>query len=141
MARLSSVCAECGGIYQAGGQSAYCEDCRPKPLNDIPRPKVSAVKRGYDWSWRKLSKRARELQPFCSDCYSPEDLTADHTVEAWERIAAGKTIGLEHVDVVCRTCNTDRGAARGDNIPQHRLEVDSELKARREMFDELFLED
>lgn len=67
---------------------------------------------GYDRAWRSLSIRARRLQPFCSDCGTVDDLTVDHSTEAWERKAEGKAIRLEDVDVVCRACNSARGPAR-----------------------------
>lgn len=75
-------------------------------------PKPSAHSRGYDAAWTKLSARARRLQPWCSDCGATEDLQADHTPEAWERKAAGKSIRLRDIDVVCGPCNRRRGAAR-----------------------------
>lgn len=73
-----------------------------------------------------MSKRARRLQPWCSDCGSVEDLTTDHSVAAWERKDAGKAIRLEDVDVVCRSCNSRRGRAR----PQGRGPLD-EVKGPR----------
>jgi 5-methylcytosine-specific restriction protein A len=75
--------------------------------------KPPAAARGYDAAWSRLSKRARRLQPFCSDCGSTEDLQADHSPEAWERKAEGLAIRLVDVDVVCGPCNRRRGAARG----------------------------
>lgn len=74
---------------------------------------VDATLRGYDASWKRLSKRARRLQPFCQTCGSTEDLQCDHTPEAWARKAAGKTIRLSDVQVLCGPCNRDAGAARG----------------------------
>ena len=75
--------------------------------------KPTAHKRGYDDRWTRLSKRARRLQPFCTDCGGTEDLQTDHTPEAWARKAAGKPIRLQDVEVVCGPCNRARGAARG----------------------------
>ena len=74
--------------------------------------KPSARLRGYDGAWDKLSQRARRLQPFCTDCGTREDLTADHSETAWERHDAGLAIRLEDIEVVCRPCNGRRGAAR-----------------------------
>lgn len=109
--RLQSICPDCGQPFDRDDNTtATCLDCRPTDN----RPKASADRRGYDWTWRKLSERARALQPFCSDCGSPEDLTTDHTPEAWARRAAGKVIRLRDIDVVCRPCNASRGAARGE---------------------------
>lgn len=49
----------------------------------------------------------------CEDCGSPYDLTTDHSAEAWRRRELGKVIRLRDVAVVCRRCNSERGAARG----------------------------
>lgn len=68
--------------------------------------------RGYDWQWDQLSRRARRLQPFCTDCGSTEDLQGDHTPQAWERKAAGKPIRLRDIVVRCGPCNRDAGSAR-----------------------------
>lgn len=76
------------------------------------RAKPSRELRGYDEAWRKLSKRARRLQPFCTDCGATNDLQTDHTPEAWARRQAGLAIRIEDIDVVCGPCNRRRGAAR-----------------------------
>lgn len=70
--------------------------------------------RGYDQTWRRLSERARQLQPFCLDCGATDDLQADHTPQAWRRRAAGKPIRLQDINVLCGPCNRRRGSARGD---------------------------
>ena len=126
---LSSVCPECGNVFQREKSSAYCDDCRPKEQLWQLRGKTT-TERGYGARWQRLSKRARELQPFCTDCGRPDDLTADHTVEAWRRYEAGKSIRLRDIDVVCRDCNSARGEARGDNIGERRKIVDRERLAR-----------
>lgn len=75
--------------------------------------KAPAAQRGYDWQWTKLSRRARRLQPFCSDCGATDDLQADHSAQAWQRKAAGKAIRLQDIRVICGPCNRAAGAARG----------------------------
>lgn len=75
-------------------------------------PARSPEGRGYDWAWVQLSKRARRMQPWCTDCGAVDDLTADHSPRAWQRKAEGLPIRLRDVDVVCRSCNTLRGSAR-----------------------------
>jgi 5-methylcytosine-specific restriction enzyme A len=97
-----------------------CVQCgEPTDRNRCPqhrppdRRKVNAAARGYDWQWTKLSKRARRLQPWCTDCGTTEDLQTDHLPTAWERKAAGKPLRLADVEVVCGPCNRARGAARG----------------------------
>ena len=100
---LTKICTACGEL----SDQARCPDHRPKDQ------KAPAPARGYDNEWKRLSKRARRLQPFCEDCGSTADLQADHSPEAWEARAAGKPIKLSMVSVVCGKCNRDRGAARG----------------------------
>ena len=80
---------------------------------DRKRP---AADRGYDQAWRRLSARARKLQPFCTDCGEVDDLQLDHSPEAWAAKAAGKAITLAMTEVVCGPCNRLRGAARGDAV-------------------------
>lgn len=75
-------------------------------------PKTTATARGYDTQWRTLSEQARRLQPWCSECGTTLDLTADHSEEAWQRKAAGKGIRLVDIDVLCRSCNARKGRAR-----------------------------
>ena len=98
-------CIECGEISES-------ERCEAHKLKSGGTHSQSAYERGYDHAWRKLSERARRLQPFCSDCGSTEDLQTDHTPQAWARQAAGKAIRLKDVAVVCGPCNRARGAAR-----------------------------
>lgn len=86
------------------------------PEHTIAPAKASAAARGYGQAWRRLSVRARRMQPFCSDCGTEQDLTVDHSSEAWRRQAAGLAIRLVDVEVVCRGCNTRRGAARGAGV-------------------------
>ena len=104
--------------------STRCEEhtVRPEPIK--PRAKTAA--RGYNETWNKLSKRARRLQPFCSDCGATERLTADHSPEAWERHEQGLPIRLVDVDVVCDPCNQRRGPARGHGV--HRRLPDRTVK-------------
>lgn len=85
--------------------------------------KGTARERGYSSSWDRLSRRARKLQPFCEVCGAPDDLQADHTPEAWARVAAGKSIRLRDVRVLCGFHNREAGAARG---PRTRGEAPSE---------------
>lgn len=109
MTPLRRPCLDCGEPTDA----TRCEQCRPRD----PQLK-STRERGYGTTWRKLSERARRLQPWCTDCGTVNDLTADHSPEAWQRYEAGKTIRLDDIEVVCRPCNSRRGKARGD-APSH----------------------
>lgn len=64
--------------------------------------KSSRQARGYDEAWTRLSRRARQLQPWCSQCGTTEDLTADHL--RWPARS------LKDVDVLCRSDNARKGA-------------------------------
>lgn len=99
-----SPCIDCG----APTTGSRCSD------HQLPSPPktVSRAAAGYDSVWRRLSVRARRLQPWCSDCGTSDDLTTDHSTEAWKRRSEGKVIRLVDVDVVCRSCNSKRGRAR-----------------------------
>ena len=100
-----------------------CIDCgTPAPTTRCtehtkPDLRGTATQRGYDSTWAALSRRARRAQPFCTDCGARDDLTVDHSPEAWARKNAGLVIRLQDVDVCCRSCNSKRGRARptGEN--------------------------
>lgn len=98
-----------------------CLDCGepatgPRCAEHTLDPKPDATTRGYDAAWKRLSKRARRLQPWCESCGGTEDLQTDHTPEAWARKAAGKPIRLQDVRVLCGPCNRAAGAARGTTV-------------------------
>lgn len=98
-------CIVCGEL----SEGSRCEECSPRPA---ALRGSSPDQRGYDAAWRRLSRRARQLQPFCLDCGSEDDLTADHLPSAWERKAAGLPLRLVDVEVVCNGCNAARGSSR-----------------------------
>ena len=98
-------CLKCG----EPSEGRRCEICAP-PASVLR--KTSARERGYDAAWDRLSRKARRLQPWCSDCGTEEHLTADHLPGAWEREEAGLPLRLEDVEVVCNDCNVRRGSSR-----------------------------
>lgn len=95
-------CLDCGEL----SPESRCSDCT------APREDLSSRERGYDSAWDRLSRRARALQPWCQDCGSTDDLTADHTPEGWRRKARGLALRLVDVEVVCQSCNKKRGSSR-----------------------------
>lgn len=115
--RLRSICPECGEPFtRQAGAGASCAECKPIPTTGTrqarERERGTRRERGYDNAWLRLSARARKLQPFCSECGATDDLTADHSAEAWRRKEAGKVIRLKDIDVLCRRCNSERGDPR-----------------------------
>ncbi|WP_347955445.1 hypothetical protein [Gordonia aichiensis] len=107
---IPKPCLTCGEPTNAG----RCPDCHlnDRRTRDNQRTRDNTTTRGYDTTWRKLSERARRLQPWCTDCGAVDDLTADHSPEAWHRKHNGKPIRLQDIDVVCRRCNARRGRAK-----------------------------
>lgn len=103
-------CADCGEPTE---QSRCDEHRREARRHERKDPEKAA---GYDWQWRKLSRRARKLQPFCTDCGATSDLQADHTPAAWARKERGLAIRLQDIAVRCGDCNRKAGAARGTNV-------------------------
>ena len=88
-------CLECG----TPGPTGRCDrHRRPEPS------KPSPSRRGYDRAWQRLSRLARDLHPWCSDCGATEDLTADHL--RWPAYTLGD------VQVVCRRCAGARPVRR-----------------------------
>ena len=124
MTTLPAPCLACG--IAATLTQGRCGDCHRAKRREYaatsyerhgrrqrPEREVQASK------WKRLSKRARALQPFCTDCHRTpaqlaehEQLEADHTPAAWAAVLAGRAITLQMVEVVCSTCNVARGPAQ-----------------------------
>lgn len=103
MSTLRRPCLECG-------EPTSGSRCPEHARVDA---KLSARERGYDTTHDKLSRQARKLQPFCTDCGRQDDLQLHHLPIAWERKGQGKRIRLVDVEVLCGPCNRGRGPARG----------------------------
>ena len=97
------------GLCGNPSPSSRCEQHPWENRNKRPN-KATREARGYDHNWRRLSQRARELQPWCSHCGTTDDLTADHL--QWP----ART--LRDVDVLCRPCNSTKGAPTPENDPR-----------------------
>jgi 5-methylcytosine-specific restriction protein A len=102
------ACLDCGELTEG----VRCEECSP---GTATLRGLSARQRGYDAAWERLSKRARELQPWCLDAHLGPcrgELTADHLPTAWQRKDAGLPLRLVDVEVVCQGHNDARGSSR-----------------------------
>ena len=97
---LPRPCAGCGRIVR----DSRCLEC--KRLLDRQRP--TRTQRGYDYSWMKLSRKLREIQPFCSirGCTS-KDLTVDHIIPLAE--APHLRLEVTNLRVLCRSHNSQKG--------------------------------
>ena len=96
-------CAQCGDIIATG---TYCTECKPKPAATTKvRPKGHV--HTNTTRWKRLSDKARKLQPWCVDCGAHDDLTGDHIIP----VSEDPTLAYEvlNIAVRCRTCNSRRG--------------------------------
>jgi 5-methylcytosine-specific restriction protein A len=107
-------CLDCGQVIQPPSDDVHwlclCSECDGKRKANSPTKrgkrlsKKSGTALGYNQAWRRLSKEARRIYPYCMDCGTQDDLTADHL--HWP----ART--LLDVEVVCRACNSKRGPLR-----------------------------
>lgn len=79
------------------------------PQHRLPDRRPSPSRRGYGRAWARLSRYVRALSPVCVDCGATDNLTADHL--RWP------ATGPADVEVVCRACNSRRGARRVGGQP------------------------
>ncbi|VDR40031.1 Uncharacterised protein [Tsukamurella paurometabola] len=93
-------CLHCGDLITSGTR---CASCTPA---DTKKPRKIAHA-GTDSQWRRLSVRARRMQPFCIDCHTDRDLTADHIIPV--DVAPELAYAMENITVRCRTHNSARG--------------------------------
>lgn len=104
-------CLDCGTPTEAGSR---CAECAPAARVDRRRGRKRERRSS---AWDRLSKRARRAQPWCSECGSTDDLTADHVVP----LADGGPMlpGPAGVAVLCRSCNARKGSGGrpGDGPP------------------------
>ena len=99
MKRFKSPCLYCGIL----SRGSTCKDC----LNAIAArdPKRAERNKRYNSEWHRLSRLARQMQPWCSRCGSRNDLTADHILS----LANGGNNVLENIMILCRKCNSSKG--------------------------------
>lgn len=89
-------CVVCG----EPGPRSRCPKHRTKDRR-VRKVKGNAA---HDPAWRRLSARARRDQPWCQDCGSSSDLTADHIIP--KSIAPELVHAPENFAVRCRSCNS-----------------------------------
>lgn len=76
------------------------------------RERETPEQRGYDSAWRRLSRRARSRQNFCTRCQSTRNLSVDHLPSAWWKKEHRLPITLRDVQVVCAKCQAELGSSR-----------------------------
>ena len=99
---MKRPCLDCGTLMDGGTR---CRSCRAV----VERRRGTPAQRGYDARWYALSQGARQQQGWCSQCGATRDLTADHVVP----LARGGANSWDNVVVLCRPCNSAKGATVG----------------------------
>ena len=98
MRKFYSPCLYCGIL----SRGSTCKSC----VNAIQSrdPKRAERNKRYNSEWQRLSRLARELQPWCSRCGSQKDLTADHILSLSD---GGQNI-MSNIMILCRSCNSSK---------------------------------
>lgn len=95
---ISRPCLGCGELIPS---ATYCADCQP--AEQVRKGPGDAA---YDRIWRKLSLKARSIQPWCTDCSGTAD-TTDHIIP--KSVAPELVHAIENCAPRCRSCNSYRG--------------------------------
>jgi 5-methylcytosine-specific restriction endonuclease McrA len=101
------LCRYCSRITTEG---RWHDECNRAYQREKSRRRRAAngttSQRGYDAVHRKLGMIAIARHPYCADCGSTDDLTADHVVPTSQ---GGKNV-MSNYEVRCRRCNSSRAA-------------------------------
>ena len=102
---MKRPCLDCGVLIDKARRCRAYE-------SQYQRQRGSPTRRGYDSAWVRVSERAREEQPWCTQCgrvgTRANPLGADHVVP----LAHGGVSMADNVVVLCRECNSAKGARR-----------------------------
>jgi 5-methylcytosine-specific restriction endonuclease McrA len=107
------LCRHCGGFVAEGSAATRFahDECRKTYEREKSRKRRArrgtTSQRGYGVQHQRLRKLAITQHPYCTDCGTTQDLTADHIVP----LSKGGTNTLDNYAVRCSTCNTSKGAA------------------------------
>lgn len=97
------LCPQCRRL----SDTSPCPSCKRR----ANRRRGTPASRGYGPDWQVLSRRARRLQPWCTFCGATDDLTVDHVVPLAQTGTQVRPT-LADVQVLCRSCNSTKGASR-----------------------------
>lgn len=96
--KFYSPCLYCGTL----SRGSTCRQCIQ--AIEARDPNRRQRNKQYDYQWQKLSRYARQMQPWCSRCKATKDLTADHILS----LADGGQNTLDNIMVLCRRCNSSK---------------------------------
>ncbi|WP_051406780.1 HNH endonuclease [Nocardia sp. CNY236] len=57
--------------------------------------------------WKRLSRRLRQIQPWCTSCGATDELTVDHIEPVCARPDLAYELG--NLQVLCKRCNSRKG--------------------------------
>lgn len=97
-------CLDCGMPTNYGSR---CAAHQRLFLAQRTRRRGSATARGYGSEWQRVGSVAIAEHPACVRCGSTSDLTGDHIIP----LRLGGTSTAENIQVLCRSCNSAKGAA------------------------------
>jgi len=86
---LPRRCLVCGAVIPHGSR---CNACAPPH---------SRERRGYGYTWRQISARARTVMRECESCGTVNDLTVHHILP----LSQGGTHDPANLAVLCRRCH------------------------------------
>jgi len=122
MSGLLKACPACG----EPSEQTYCPAHRTRPTDTRTSHRPDTTRA----AWRRLSRRARRLQPWCLLCGTTERLEADHSPRAWARATAHLPIRLADINVLCGPCNTHAGSSQPGSARYHMwCQTDGDLHA------------
>lgn len=102
---LQKTCATCGAV----SEQTYCPAHRRRDREPVRVDTTTG-------EWKRLSKKARQLQPFCLLCGATQNLALDHSPRAWARQEKGQRIRLEDTTVLCQRCNNRAGSSKPGSL-------------------------
>lgn len=104
-AGLARPCLKCGAL----SPGSYCRPCNAERIRARQQCRGTTKQLGYGSAWKRLSVKARRLQPFCSTCGASDDLTTDH-ITPLARSDRAAPVTIDAVQILCRSCNARKGA-------------------------------
>jgi 5-methylcytosine-specific restriction enzyme A len=94
-------CLDCGQLTDA--RCLTCHPPRPAPTG---QPRAPGWKR-YDATYRLARAHVLAAHPWCTWCATTTDLTVDHVIAK----ANGGTDDPSNLQVLCRSCNSQKGTS------------------------------
>ena len=99
VSRLARICHRHGHIVRGGEQCLQCK--REHAERGKPRRQANKVRLGRaSAQWKRVSREARRLHPYCAKCGALDDLTVH-----LPRGGNHRTAELCEVQVLCRRCH------------------------------------